>query len=339
MDKIQPTTELLQPILEAWQFFSSRRPRFPSWHWHSWNPFFIHLHFLLISSILTPLLPCSLRFIFDHLGLDLAQRVSVFHEQILDKAHCCSERACRSYADVHARQKNGATFKKVQEGSFRQLFDTELAERTALFLLEAFFLCIVCSSHLSTWRGSSRTTSSLASLLLDTLFHRGLAGPHYLLEKNIWEIWVSARCIPSSLVSRGFTCHVLVKFPCDLQPTGMRCVRPYCFTGRPRPLGTCFSTGSMVLFPWSAPSSIEIPTCGFLAAARPGRLLCHRQSSLLITRLSYLALHHFWPHRLLPPTASVNCLICFLQFFGLNVLIFCLLRFSSVQLRIMLCWL
>ena len=25
------------------------------------------------------------------------------------------------------------------------------------------------------------------------------------------------------------------------------CVRPYCFTGRPRPLGTSFSTGSMVL--------------------------------------------------------------------------------------------
>ena len=37
------------------------------------------------------------------------------------------------------------------------------------------------------------------------------------------------------------------------------CVRPYCFTGRPRPLGTSFSTGSMVPFPWSAPSSIEIP--------------------------------------------------------------------------------
>ena len=28
-------------------------------------------------------------------------------------------------------------------------------------------------------------TASLASLLLDTLFYKGLAGPHYLLEKNI----------------------------------------------------------------------------------------------------------------------------------------------------------
>ena len=37
------------------------------------------------------------------------------------------------------------------------------------------------------------------------------------------------------------------------------CVRPYCFTGRSRPLGMSFSIGSMVPFPWSAPSSIEIP--------------------------------------------------------------------------------
>ena len=37
------------------------------------------------------------------------------------------------------------------------------------------------------------------------------------------------------------------------------CVRPYCFTARPRPIGTCFSTGYMVLCLWSAPSSFEIP--------------------------------------------------------------------------------
>ena len=40
--------------------------------------------------------------------------------------------------------------------------------------------------------------------------------------------------------------------------------------------------------------------------ARPGwllfKLLCHRQSSLLVTRsFPILALHHFWPHRLSPP--------------------------------------
>ena len=46
---------------------------------------------------------------------------------------------------------------------------------------------------------------------------------------------------------------------CLAIPNQQACVRPYCFTGRPRPLGTCFSTGSMVLFPWSAPSSNEIP--------------------------------------------------------------------------------
>ena len=28
-------------------------------------------------------------------------------------------------------------------------------------------------------------TASLASRLFDTLFYKGLAGPHYLLEKNI----------------------------------------------------------------------------------------------------------------------------------------------------------
>ena len=37
------------------------------------------------------------------------------------------------------------------------------------------------------------------------------------------------------------------------------CVRPYCFTGRPRPIGTSFSNVSMVPSLWSAPSSFEIP--------------------------------------------------------------------------------
>ena len=39
----------------------------------------------------------------------------------------------------------------------------------------------------------------------------------------------------------------LVKLPCALQPTGMRWT--FCFTGRSRPIGTSFSTGSMVPSP------------------------------------------------------------------------------------------
>ena len=88
------------------------------------------------------------------------------------------------------------------------------------------------------------------------------------------------------------------------------CGRPFCFTGRSRPLGTRFSIGSMVLSPWSAPSSLEIP------ALRVPRCRLAPVDYLLVplspTKLpvSYpffpiLALHRFWPYRLLPPTASV----------------------------------
>ena len=69
------------------------------------------------------------------------------------------------------------------------------------------------------------------------------------------------------------------------------CVRPYCFTGRPRPIGTSFSTGSMVpslictFLVWDSRST------GSSLQARPRwllfKLLCHRQSSLSSTRSSY----------------------------------------------------
>ena len=63
------------------------------------------------------------------------------------------------------------------------------------------------------------------------------------------------------------------------------CVRPYCFTGRPRPLGTSFFTRSMVLFFCSAPSSIEIlalrvpryrlaPVDCFLSSSVTGKAPC-----------------------------------------------------------------
>ena len=88
------------------------------------------------------------------------------------------------------------------------------------------------------------------------------------------------------------------------------CGRPFCFTGRSRPLGTRFSIGSMVLSLWSAPSSLEIP------ALRVTRYRLAPVDHLLVPLspaklpVSYpffpiLALHRFWPYRLLPPTASV----------------------------------
>ena len=81
---------------------------------------------------------------------------------------------------------------------------------------------------------------------------------------------------------------VLVKKSCLALSNQQACGRPYCFTGRSWPLGTCFSTGSMVpLFNMQLPRLRFLPY-GFLATGSP-RLtaiwfLCHRQSSLLATR-------------------------------------------------------
>ena len=64
-------------------------------------------------------------------------------------------------------------------------------------------------------------------------------------------------------------------------------------------------------------------------------LLCHRQSSLLATRsFLSLALHQFWPLRLLPMRRRIICLICLFAIFGLNgltcsVLLFITSNFGS----------
>ena len=118
------------------------------------------------------------------------------------------------------------------------------------------------------------------------------------------------------------------------------CVRPCCFTGRPRPLGTGFFNGSMVLsFDLLLPP-LRFLTCGFLATTSPQ--LTASLSSLLPAKLSVsypffpiLALHQFWPHRLLPPGVGIILLICLLAIFGLNDLrCSVVLQFSYVQFRI-----
>ena len=63
-------------------------------------------------------------------------------------------------------------------------------------------------------------------------------------------------------------------------------------------------------------------------------LLCHRQSSLLATFFPILALHQFWPLRLLPKRRRIICLMCLFAIFGLNgltcsVLLFITSNFGS----------
>ena len=61
MDKTQPTTELLQPLLQAWQFFSSRGPgcfsrtRFQGWGgvgWGWWHSLNLHTWWMLRNRML-----------------------------------------------------------------------------------------------------------------------------------------------------------------------------------------------------------------------------------------------------------------------------------------------
>ena len=88
------------------------------------------------------------------------------------------------------------------------------------------------------------------------------------------------------------------------------CVRPCCFTGRPRPLGTGFFNGSMVLsFDLLLPPLRFLPY-GFLATGSPRLTAFEAPLSPAKLPVSYLffpilALHRFWPYRLLPLTASV----------------------------------
>ena len=90
------------------------------------------------------------------------------------------------------------------------------------------------------------------------LFYNGLAGPRYLLEKNIWEDSECCSLHALSFVSRGFTKSWVGQVALR-SPINRHAVEPLCFTGGSRQLGTRFSVGSMVLSLWSAPSSLEIP--------------------------------------------------------------------------------
>ena len=151
-------------------------------------------------------------------------------------------------------------------------------------------------------------TLSLASHLLDifsTMVWLGLAICWRRTSERILSV---ARCMLCPLF------HAVSPSPgwssCLALSNQQACGRPFCFTGRSRPLGTRFSIGSMVLSLWSAPSSLEIP------ALRVTRYRLAPVDHLLVPLspaklpVSYpffpiLALHRFWPYRLLPPTASV----------------------------------
>ena len=78
------------------------------------------------------------------------------------------------------------------------------------------------------------------------LIYNGLAGPRYLLEKNIWEdseCWLAAWLV---LCFTGF--HQVLGWSSCLALSNQQAFgRPYCFTGRLRPIGNELSNGSMVL--------------------------------------------------------------------------------------------
>ena len=104
------------------------------------------------------------------------------------------------------------------------------------------------------------------------------------------------------------------------------CVRPYCFTGRPRPLRTSFSTGSMVLSFWSAPSSLEIP-----ALRVPRYRLAPSPAKLPVSYPFFLSspCTNFDPTDFCHLRRRSNLLIYLFAIFGLNdnVVLFC---FNSV---------
>ena len=162
-------------------------------------------------------------------------------------------------------------------------------------------------------------------------------------EEHLKGIWVWARCMPSSLVSRGLT-KLWVGQVALRSPTNKHALDLLFHW-------TIKATRNEFLY-WvqGAPSLIctfldwdSRPT-GSSLQARPGwllfKLLCHRQSSLLVTR-SFLSS----PCTIFDPTD-----VCHLrrrliiEFVFCKVLawmykLFCWFQFSSVQLRIILCWL
>ena len=91
------------------------------------------------------------------------------------------------------------------------------------------------------------------------LFYGGLAGPLEWASggEHLRGLWVLARCMFVFCLTRSH--QVLGWSSCLALSNQQACVRPGCFTGRLRPLGTGFFNGSMVLSFWSAPSTIKIP--------------------------------------------------------------------------------
>ena len=108
------------------------------------------------------------------------------------------------------------------------------------------------------------------------------------------------------------------------------CVRPCCFTGRPRPLGTGFSTGPWCpLFDLHLPR-LRFPPYGFLATGSP-------RLTAFLAPLSPAKLPVSYPFFLSSPGTNFeptdfchlrrrsNLLICLFAIFGLNdyVVLFC----------------
>ena len=125
---------------------------------------------------------------------------------------------------------------------------------------------------------------------------------------------------------------------CPVLSNQQACVRPCCFTGRPRPLGTGFLTGSRCYLPSCSfhlvIPNLRVPRYGLAPVDCFYKLLCHRQSYLLAT-CSFLSspCTNFGPTDFchLRRRSNLFFLICLFAFFGLNgFLMFC---FASIQLR------
>ena len=166
---------------------------------------------------------------------------------------------------------------------------------------------------------------ALTRLALQIFFVKDARQP-ILKLKHLGD--VPERCVVIPQLE-GKNCNAAWKVPVVVKSTFFN--RPYCFTGRPRPGGTSFSTRSMVPSPWPAPSSFEIPALtGSSLQARPGwlllELLCHRQSSLSATRSSYPRLA---PILTLPTFATYSVsLICVIAMLAWMYYSFCWFEFS-----------
>ena len=161
-------------------------------------------------------------------------------------------------------------------------------------------------------------TVSLVSYLLDifsTVVWLGLA----TCWRRISERNLSVGSLHAPVLCFTQFHQVLGWSSCLALSNQQACVRPYCFTGRPRPLGTSFSTGSMVLSFCSAPSSMRFLPYGFLATGSP-------RLTAFLAPLSPAKLPVSYPFFLSSPCTNFdptdfchlrrrsNLLICLMQF-------------------------